>query len=134
MARVKSYGDVLREYEYHPKQNARTPTVLHAESKPLGCSGRCHISIDGFTYIGKESNKLEEIEEQGGFDPGDVYTEYPNPERDDWVTKILPEIATQEAFGVGSQDRSRPPDASTNPRGATPASKKCDHPQSDCIT
>ena len=90
MARVTSYGDVLREYEYHPEAKCADSDGIPCGKQTIGLLGRRHIAIDGFTYIGKESNKLEEVEEQGGFDPSDVYVEYPDPKRDEWETKWLP--------------------------------------------
>ncbi|MFY9859728.1 MAG: hypothetical protein WAK80_04135, partial [Candidatus Cybelea sp.] len=44
------------------------------------------------TPIGKESNKLEEVEEGAIAGAGDVYTEYPDPRRSEWSTSILPEL------------------------------------------
>ena len=41
-------------------------------------------------FIGKESNKLEEVEEQNVPDAGDVYTEYPDPRR--WASTVLPKL------------------------------------------
>jgi hypothetical protein len=35
---------------------------------------------------------LEEVEEQSLLDQGDVYTQYPDPQRDEWATKILPKL------------------------------------------
>lgn len=35
---------------------------------------------------------MEEVEEQSPFDPADVYTEYCDPRRDEWMTKILPKV------------------------------------------
>ena len=35
---------------------------------------------------------MEEVEEQSLLDPADVYAEYPDPQRDEWVTKILPKL------------------------------------------
>ena len=90
MVRVKSYGDVLRDYEYHPEAKCADSSGAPCGKQTLGLLGRRHIAIDGFTYIGKESNKLEEVEGQGGFDPNDVYTQYPDPLRDEWKTKWLP--------------------------------------------
>jgi hypothetical protein len=48
------------------------------------------VKIDSIAYIGKESNRLEEVEEQSALDPNDTYTEYPDPRRDEWSTKVLP--------------------------------------------
>ena len=90
MARVKSYGDVLREYEFHPEAKCADSSGAPCGKQTVGLLGRRHVAIDGFTYIGKESNKLEEVEEQSLFDPSDVYTEYPDPQRDEWKTRWLP--------------------------------------------
>jgi hypothetical protein len=44
--------------------------------------------------IGKESNKLEEVEKGGVPDAGDAYTAYPDPRRDEWAMRILPILRT----------------------------------------
>ncbi len=36
-ARVKTYGDVVTEYEFHPRQNARTHPAIPAKSKLWDC-------------------------------------------------------------------------------------------------
>lgn len=92
LARVKSYGDVLREYEFHPEAKCADSTGAPCKKQSRGLLGRRHVAIDGLIYIGKESNKLEEVEEQSLFDPSDVYTAYPDPRRDEWATKILPTL------------------------------------------
>jgi hypothetical protein len=83
VARVKSYGDVLREYEYHPEAKCADAGGAMCKKQTVGLLGRRHVAIDSVTYIGKESNKLEEVEEQSRLDPGDVYTEYHDPQRDE---------------------------------------------------
>jgi hypothetical protein len=40
--------------------------------------------------IGKESNKIEQVEEGGVPAESDVYTIYSDPHRDEWNTKWLP--------------------------------------------
>lgn len=35
---------------------------------------------------------MEEVEEQSLLAPSDVYTEYPDPRRDEWATKVLPKL------------------------------------------
>jgi len=49
-------------------------------------------------YIGKESNRLEEIESGTIHSAQSVYTEYPDPRRDEWQTKVLPAL---RKFPVG---------------------------------
>ena len=92
VARVKSYGDVLREYEFHPEAKCADASGAPCKKQTVGLLGRRHVAIDSVTYIGKESNRLEEVEEQSLLDPSDVYTEYPDPRRDEWATKILPKL------------------------------------------
>lgn len=91
-ARVKSYGDVLREYEYHPEAKCTDSNGAPCSKRTVGLLGRRHIAIDGFAYIGKESNRLEEVGEQSLLDPSAVYTEYPDSRRDEWTMKILPKV------------------------------------------
>jgi hypothetical protein len=92
VARVKSYGDVLREYEFHPEVKCADAGGAPCKKQTVGLLRRRYVAIDSVTYIGKESNKLEEVEEQSLLDPGDVYTDYPDPRRDEWATKILPQL------------------------------------------
>jgi len=90
MTRVKSYGDVLREYEYNPEAKCADASGAPCRKQTVGLLGRRHIAINGFTYIGKESNKLEEVEEGGIPSESDVYTIFNDPRRDEWRTRILP--------------------------------------------
>jgi hypothetical protein len=92
VARVKSYGDVLREYEFHPEGKCADAAGAPCSKQTIGLLGRRHIAIGSLTYIGKESNLLEEVEEQSLLDPSAVYSEYVDPRRDGWATKILPEL------------------------------------------
>ena len=50
--------------------------------------------IDQIKYIGKESNMQEEVEAGLIHSAQSVYTEYPDPKRDEWHTKILPVLKT----------------------------------------
>lgn len=53
---------------------------------------RRHVQIDRIRYIGKESNELEEIDAGLVHSAADAYTEYSDPRRDDWETKIRPAL------------------------------------------
>ena len=48
------------------------------------------MTIESVAFIGKESNKLEEVEEGSVADAGDVFTEYADPRRDEWTASIWP--------------------------------------------
>jgi len=54
--------------------------------------GRRHIRVDQIRYIGKESNSMEDVESGLIHAAQNVYTEYPDPRRDEWQTKLLPII------------------------------------------
>jgi hypothetical protein len=56
----------------------------------FGLLCRRHVRVERIIYIGKESNRLEEIEAGLVHSPESVYTEYPDPGRDEWQTRILP--------------------------------------------
>jgi hypothetical protein len=53
---------------------------------------RRHIKIDQIKCIGKESNSLENVDEGMVHSEQNVYTEYVDPKRDHWTTKIQPAL------------------------------------------
>ena len=89
-ARVKTYGDVLREYEFHAESKCADGNGKPCSKQTIGLLQRRHVRIDGFTYIGKESNSLEEVEAGTVHSAENVYTVYPDQRRDDWETKYRP--------------------------------------------
>ena len=91
-ARVKTYDDVLIEYEYHPESKCADGKGDVCTKQTVGLLQRRHIQIDEIAYIGKESNRLEEVEEGSIQDEDEVYTEYVDPRRDQWATKIRPTL------------------------------------------
>jgi hypothetical protein len=89
-ARVKTYGDIIREYEVHPESKYADAHGNPCGKQTVGLLQRRHISIDHVKYIGKESNNLEAVDAGLAHSPEDVYTEYVDKNRDEWQTKILP--------------------------------------------
>jgi hypothetical protein len=107
MARVKSYADVLREYEYHPESKCADAAGQVCARDTVGLLGRRHIAIDGFVFIGRESNKLEDVESQSAADSTEVYTEYNDPQRDEWTTKWLPMLRSTKVPDLLAEGVSR---------------------------
>ena len=93
-ARVKTYGDVLREYEYHPEAKCADADGNPCGKQAIGLLQRRHVRIAKIKYIGKESNSLEDVESGLEQSPESVYTEYPDPRRDEWQTEILRVLKT----------------------------------------
>jgi hypothetical protein len=91
-ARVKTYGDVLLEYENHPESKYADANGKTCSKQTVGILYRRHVSVDGIKYIGKESNSLEDVESRLIHDYRNVYTEYADERRDEWQTKILPAL------------------------------------------
>jgi hypothetical protein len=65
-------------------------TDLASGKQTVGVLHRRHVRVERIIYTGKESNRLEEIEAGVIHSPESVYTEYPDPSRDELPTRILP--------------------------------------------
>jgi hypothetical protein len=89
-ARVKTYGEVLREYEFHPESKNADAHGSPCGKRTIGLLQRRHVRIDEIKYIGKESNSLEEVDAGIVHSADNVYTEYPDQRRDEWETKVRP--------------------------------------------
>ena len=89
-ARVKTYGEVLREYEFHPEAKCADPDGEVCDKQTTGLLSRRNVQIDRIRFIGKESNALEDVEAGLIHDGELVYTEYCDPARDEWSTRIRP--------------------------------------------
>jgi hypothetical protein len=91
-ARVKTYGEVLHEYEIHPEAKCADAARKPCGKQTVGLLQRRHVRIDQIKYIGKESNSLEEVEAGLEHSTENVYTEYVDRRRDEWQTKVLPAL------------------------------------------
>jgi hypothetical protein len=89
-ARVKTLGEVIEEYEFHPESKCAHADGHSATRQTRGLLQRRHISIDCIRYIGKESNRLDEVHSGLIHSSENVYTEYKDQRRDDWETKARP--------------------------------------------
>jgi len=88
--RVKTYADVLREYEFHPEAKCADADGNPCGKQTVGLLQRRTIRISEIRYIGKESNFLEDVEAGMLHSPHLAYTEYPDKRRNEWETTILP--------------------------------------------
>jgi len=92
-AHVKTYGDILQEYEFHPESKCADTIGNPCAQQTIGLLERRHIRVEQIKYIGKESNALEDVESGLIHSEQSVYTEYPDPRRDEWQAKTLPIIS-----------------------------------------
>jgi hypothetical protein len=89
-ARVKTYGDVISDYEFHPEAKCADSKGETCGKQTEGLLQRRHISIGEIIPIGKESNCLEEVEEGLVHSAENVYTVYSDPRTDSWERTIRP--------------------------------------------
>jgi hypothetical protein len=90
--RVKTYGDVFAEYEFHPESKCADADAEACGKQTVGLLQRRHIRVDAINYIGKESNLLEEVGQGLVHSEDAIYPVYPDPRRDEWQTKTLPAL------------------------------------------
>jgi hypothetical protein len=90
--RVKTYGDILTEYEFHPEAKCADSFSNVCGRQTIGLLERRHIKIDQIKCIGKESNSLDEVDAGLEHSEKNVYTEYADPKRSEWITKIRPAL------------------------------------------
>lgn len=91
-ARVKTYGEVIEEYEYHPESKCADSSGKPCDQQTIGLLQRRRVLIDLIRFIGKESNSLENVEADLEHSEENVYTEYVDLKRDEWTKKILPAL------------------------------------------
>ncbi len=91
-ARVKTFAEVISEYEFHPESKCADSSGKCATRQTAGLLQRRHIRIDRIQYIGKESNSLEEVNSGLIHSADNVYTEYEDQRRDEWEVKIRPAL------------------------------------------
>lgn len=91
-ALVKTYGDVLCEYGFHPEAKCADADSNPCDKQTIGLLHRRHIRVEIVRFIGKESNQLEAVDAGLVHFDGEIYTEYVNRSRDEWTLKILPAL------------------------------------------
>jgi hypothetical protein len=98
IARVKTYGEVVTEYECHPESKCADALASPCDRQTIGLLQRRHIKIDLVKCIGKESNSLESVDEGMVHSDQNVYTEYADPRRSEWIIKSLPALKKPELW------------------------------------
>ena len=133
VARVKSYGDVLREYEYPSRSEMRRCQRRSVqEANRLDSSAGVTSRSIGFTYIGKESNRLEEVEEAGRFHAKVTFIRvFVDARRDEWAVKWLPILKAMPDGRADGREWIVSTRALHDPSGSAPTTRECRYPQID---
>jgi hypothetical protein len=89
---VKTYGNVVTEYEFHPEAKCADASGDACQRQTVGLLQRRHVKIDQIKCIGKESNSLEDVDAGLVHSENNAYTEYVDPNYDEWATRIQPAL------------------------------------------
>ncbi len=60
--RVKSYRDTIALYATHPEAKSADPDQRECDRTTIGLLGRRRVQATSLVYVGKESNRIEEVE------------------------------------------------------------------------
>jgi hypothetical protein len=91
-ARVQTYGDIFTDHAHHPESKCADENGNACDRQTIGLLFRRHVRISEIVGIGKESNKLEDVDAGLVHSADDVYITYPDPARNDWERVIKPEL------------------------------------------
>jgi hypothetical protein len=91
LVRVKSYRDVIESYRYRPEFKSNACDGNPCTRATRGLLKRRVVVAGDVLHIGKESNRLGDVEAGLLHDWADVVSFYENPER--WESEILPRLS-----------------------------------------
>lgn len=107
--RLQTFRDVIVEFRTHPEAKSLGMDGKPCRRQTVGLLWGRAVQEKYLAYVGKEANKLEEVEARLEQDPEVIYTEHRRPERDEWTTVVLPKLRMQNlsalARGCGVSER-----------------------------
>jgi hypothetical protein len=86
---------VYEEYEFHPEPKSAGANGEAADRRTCGLLARRSVEAVSITYVGKESNLLEDVENEIVHDWDEVQQQY-RDERLDLLTNVLKKIPSKE--------------------------------------
>ncbi|MEA2596172.1 MAG: hypothetical protein QOF01_2641 [Thermomicrobiales bacterium] len=92
IARVKTYRDVLEEFCFHPEAKSVGEDGKPCDRGTVGLLERRVVSPSQLVHVGKESNKLEEVEAGLEHDAEAIWTVYEDLSKARWMTELLPTL------------------------------------------
>jgi len=106
IARIKTYGDVVEEYGSHPEYKSLGSDGEPCGRTTIGLLARRPVEARRLRYVGKESNRLDELQFGLVEDEDKMLNEYDDPADDPFVRLVVPILqemplqATAAAAGV----------------------------------
>ena len=91
--RVRSYRDLLAGYRVHLEEKFLGPDGRPCRRQTVGLLQQRAVHARPATHIGKEANRLEDVQQGLVADLGEVLNEYESSTRDPLRTEVLPALA-----------------------------------------
>ncbi len=90
--KVKTNRDVLERYGTHPEPKSLEPDGKPCHRQSHGLLQRRPVTATEISYIGKESNRLEETTAGLIHDLGEVLNTHGDPNLDSWLRLVVPAL------------------------------------------
>jgi hypothetical protein len=90
--KVKTNRDILDRYRAHPEPKSLSPDLRPCSRKTRGLLHRRPVIATEISYIGKESNRLEETSAGLIHDAAEILSHYTDPALDPWHTLVIPAL------------------------------------------
>lgn len=87
---VKSYADELAKYRHHPEPKSADASGAACGKQTKGLLQRRAVHMDRLMYVGKESNRLDDVDAGLVHEWDEVRNEYHDPRNDPWRTLVVP--------------------------------------------
>ncbi len=105
---VKAYRDVLLEYRVHPEPKSLGPDGQACDRATVGLLSRRPVRAGRAVYVGKESNRHEDVDHGLVHDIADVRATYQDPREDPWAQIVpllrrLPRRRVAELAGLSAR-------------------------------
>jgi len=123
---VKSYLDVVMEYRTHPEPKSLGTDGHPCDRATSGLLARRPVRVGVKTYIGKESNRLEDVLHGLVHDVRDVQAKYTDVQQDPWRHVVVPFLRRLPRKDIARRARLTPRtvQASRNDRTPSHATRK----------
>jgi hypothetical protein len=90
--KVQTNRNVLDRYRTHPEPKSLGPDLQPCDRQTRGLLQRRPVLATEISYIGKESNRLEETTAGLIHDPAEILSHYADPALDPWHTLVIPTL------------------------------------------